>query len=277
MKPGILRTGTRLDGILSSVAERLDERRTGLAAAELRALLSDCPRAEPGRFVQALGGTELAIIAECKRRSPSVGEIAEEQDMLARARGYAAAGAAAVSVLTEEDHFGGNLADFARVAEAGLPRLRKDFIIDEYMLHESAVAGADAVLLLAICLDDVLLRDLRQQAQELNLAVLLEVHDERELERALPLAPDCLGVNARDLCSFEVDLATVERLLPQVGDGCLKVAESGIQGWDELERVWRAGADAALCGTALMRAPERLAAWTERLAALARETEGGKR
>ncbi|MDP6408807.1 MAG: indole-3-glycerol phosphate synthase TrpC [Planctomycetota bacterium] len=263
----MLHTRTRLDGILAAVEERLDHRRARAPLAELQARTAERPGGGRERFVAALGTRELAVIAECKRRSPSEGAIAEARNMSELAHTYATFGAAALSVLTEQDHFGGNLEDLVRTESAGLPRLRKDFVIDEYMVLESAAHGADAVLLLAICLDDHLLRDLREQARELGLAVLLEVHDEAELARALPLAPDCLGVNARDLRSFEVDLGTVERLLPLAGEACLKVAESGIHGWAELERVRRAGADAVLCGTALMRSPPRLAEWTARLEA----------
>ncbi|NRB03556.1 MAG: hypothetical protein HRU30_09850, partial [Rhodobacteraceae bacterium] len=150
-----------LDAILRSVGERLEERRTRVPLGDLHAQARDHEAGSTGRFVDAVGLPGLSIIAECKRRSPSMGELAPDGDMLARASGYADAGAAAVSVLTEQDHFGGSLADFDRVAQAGLPRLRKDFIIDEYMLLESAAHGAEAVLLIATCLDDNLLRDLR--------------------------------------------------------------------------------------------------------------------
>jgi len=167
-------------------------------------------------------------------------------------------------VLTEQDHFRGALADLAAVAGCGLPRLRKDFLLDEGMVLESVAAGADAVLLLAVCLPDPLLGELRACAAECGLAVLLEVHDERELERALAVAPDCVGVNARDLRSFAIDLGTVERLLPRVPETAVRVAESGIHGEEQLRRVRAAGADAALVGTALMRADDpggQLAAW----------------
>lgn len=222
------------------------------------------------RFLEALAAPGLAFLAECKRRSPSAGPLASarEADLLPRARAYAAGGARALSVLTEEDHFHGSLADLERVAPAGLPRLRKDFLLDEGMILESAAAGADAVLLLACCLADGALAELRVLAGELGLAVLLEVHDARELERALAVEPDCLGVNARDLRSFRVDLAVVEELLPRVPPGPLRVAESGIRGPAELVRVRRAGADAVLVGEALMRSPDPAATlrrWREAL------------
>jgi len=173
-------------------------------------------------------------------------------------------------VLTEMDHFAGSLDDLGAAGACGLPRLRKDFLLDEAMVLESALHGADAVLLLPVILDDRSLARLRETARALGLAGLVEVHDERELERALALAPEpeLVGVNARDLTTFEVDLATVERLLPRVPDGPIRVAESGIRGIEDLERVRDAGADAALVGEALVRAedPEStLRAWKERL------------
>lgn len=260
-------TGTRLDPILASVHARAARRRREKSVADLRRELrtDDARRA---RFTGALSGAGLAIVAECKRRSPSAGALSGEADLAARAAAYAAGGAAALSVLTEEEHFSGAPEDLAAVAGAGLPRLRKDFLLDEGMVLESASMGADAVLLLAVCLPDPLLGELRACAREAGLAVLLEVHDERELERAAAVDPDCIGVNARDLRTFHVDLATVERLLPLVPPGVARVAESGIRGAAELARVRRAGADAALVGEALMRAPApeaTLRAWREAL------------
>lgn len=260
-------TGTRLDPILRSVAERADERRKLQSVADLRAELQPDP-ARRARFCAALHSSGLSIIAECKRRSPSVGELSGEVDLESRAAAYAAGGARALSILTEQDHFRGAPADLTAVASAGLPRLRKDFVLDEGMVLESVAMGADAILLLAVCLPDPLLGELRQCAQEAGLAVLLEVHNRAELERALPCAPDALGVNARDLTTFEIDLATVEQLMPLIPPGPAKVAESGIQGANELLRVQRAGADAALIGEALMRAADpaaTLRTWSEAL------------
>ncbi|RMH01636.1 MAG: indole-3-glycerol-phosphate synthase [Planctomycetota bacterium] len=262
----------RLEPILEAVRARAAVRRRRTPAAALRADLSPDPERRR-RFTTALaraaGGPVPALIAECKRRSPSAGSLGHGP-LAARARAYRDGGAAALSVLTEEDAFGGSLADLAAVAPAGLPRLRKDFLLDEGMVLESVAAGADAVLLLACCLPDPLLGELRACAAECGLAVLLEVHDEAELERAVAVEPDCLGVNARDLRSFAVDLGTVERLLPRIPAGPLKVAESGIHGPTELRRVRAAGADAALVGTALMRTVDpaaELRAWRAALAA----------
>ena len=159
-------------------------------------------------------------------------------------------------MLTEQDHFGGHPADLRAVEHVGLPRLRKDFLLDEAMVLESVAMGADAVLLLAVCLPDPLLGELLEVARALGLGVLVEVHDESELERALACGPDCVGVNARDLKTFEVDLARVEQLLPKIPPGVLRVAESGLRSLPDLLRVASAGAHAALVGETLMRSPD---------------------
>ncbi|MFQ5749882.1 MAG: indole-3-glycerol-phosphate synthase [Planctomycetota bacterium] len=247
-------TGTHLEPILASVRERARERRRRRSTADLRAEVAPDPSRRQ-RFVSALREPGLAIIAECKRSSPSAGILALETDLAARAEAYARGGAAALSVLTEEDHFQGAPADLERVAAAGLPRLRKDFLLEEGMVLESMEMGADAVLLLAVCLPGGLLAELRALAGELGLAVLLEVHDEEELERAMAVGPDCLGVNARNLATFQVELGTVEALLPRIGGDCVRIAESGIRGPAQLRRVRACGADATLVGEALMRSP----------------------
>lgn len=247
--------GTRLAPILDSVQTRLDERRRRRSLMDLRRQTSPNP-AGRARFVHALRGDEVAVIAECKRRSPSAGMLLDDRDLGARAQAYADGGAAALSILTEEDHFKGGLVELVNVASAKLPRLRKDFILDEYMVMESVNAGADAILLLAVCLDDVLLGELRAQAFELGLAVLLEVHDEHELDRALEVEPDCLGVNARNLTTFEVDLAHTEAMLPRIDPRFVRVAESGLRTPADVARVVAAGADAVLIGEALMKADD---------------------
>ena len=246
---------SRLIPILRDVRRRAAERRAQRSLADLRASVPSVPERR-AQFVAALRRPGLAFITEIKRRSPSAGVLAVDVDPAERAQAYAVGGAAALSILTEADHFHGSPEDLALVAGSGLPRLRKDFIVDEGMLLESVEMGADAVLLLACCLDGSLLQELREVADKVGLAVLCEVHDAAELERALAIKPDCVGVNARDLTSFEVDLATVEALLPQVPAAFVKVAESGIRGLDELARVQRAGADAALVGESLMRTPD---------------------
>ncbi len=261
-------TGTRLDPILDSVRRRAAERRRTQPMERLRDLVrEDSWRRE--RFLGAFPKGELSIIAEMKRRSPSAGVLLPEAmepeksrptrtpppgpRYFALAQAYQKGGAAAISVLTEEDHFQGTLSDLRAVEFTRLPRLRKDFILDEAMLWESCLYGADAVLLLPVALETGELQHLRAVARELGLAVLVEVHDERELERALPLEPELLGVNARDLRTFHVDLATVERLLPAIPAGPIRVAESGIRDLADLARVRAAGANAVLVGEALVR------------------------
>lgn len=257
----------RLEPILRDVRVRLAERRRSVSLAQLRASVRREP-ARRERFLAALRGPGLALIAECKRRSPSAGTLSGEHDWDARCAAYAGAGADALSILTERDHFGGDLADLSRAAAFGLPRLRKDFVLDESMVLESALFGADAALLLAVALDDAQLADLLAVAREVGLAALVEVHGEDELERALAIGPEIVGVNARDLATFEVDLGAVERLLPRIPPTLIRVAESGIRGADDLARVRAAGADAALVGEALMRARDAralLASWKERV------------
>lgn len=261
--PRFTATGTRLDPILESVAARAEER----FAEGAPDAVPDPPRGT--RFLRALRANGLSVIAECKRRSPSAGDLAAAGAPVSiadRARGYAEGGAAALSILTERDHFHGHPDDLAAAESVGLPRLRKDFILSESMVVESVAMGADAILLLAVCLDDAQLTGFRAAARELGLAVLLEVHDETELERALCVDPDCIGVNARDLRTFEVDLGVSERLLPRIPVEYVRIAESGIREADDALRMRRAGADAVLVGEALMRANDpraKLEAWIE--------------
>ena len=256
---------SRLEPILRDVRARLAERRRDLPLPELRrSVRRDDQRRH--RFEAALRTGSLAIIAECKRASPSAGRLSAETDWSARAASYARGGAAALSVLTERDHFHGAPEHLAEARASGLPLLRKDFVLDESMVLESAAWGADAILLLPVALEGALLGELFGAAAELGLAVLVEVHDERELERALALAPRLVGVNARDLTTFAVDLATIERLLPRIPASITRIAESGLREERDLVRVREAGADAALVGEALMRASDPaavLARWRE--------------
>lgn len=249
------RTGTRLDPILSSVIERAAARRAVQSLADLRAEAVPDPSRHT-RFIDALRAPGMSVIAECKRRSPAKGMLNDEADLSVRAHAYAEGGAAALSILTEEDHFKGSLQELANVAQSGLPRLRKDFILDEGMVLESLAAGADAILLLAVCLPGDQLSELRDFARELGLAVLLEVHAPEELELALAAEPDCLGVNARDLTTFEIDLAHIEEMMPQVPADYIRVAESGIRTVEDVQRVAAVGADAVLVGETLMLAQD---------------------
>lgn len=212
------------------------------------------------RFRAALAtGEPPAVIAELKRRSPSRGEIRADFDPITCAKEYAEAGAAALSVLTDEHYFGGHLDYLQRVREVvGLPLLRKDFTVDLYQIDEARVAGADAVLLIASALAAEQLAEFRERAGGLSLDCLVEVHDEAELERALAAGADLIGVNNRNLATFEVDLSVTERLARQlpVDRDVLLVAESGISTRGDILRLSRAGAGAFLVGESLMRQPD---------------------
>lgn len=201
--------------------------------------------------------TEVALIAEIKRRSPSAGWIRPDVSVEDAAARYAEAGAAAVSVLTDIEYFGGALSDL-RVARSGVevPVLRKDFLIDPVQLWEARVAGADAVLLIARILDDAQLDELSALAGELGMDVLLEVHTADELERALRVDAAVIGINNRDLDTFITDLAVVIGLADRVPTDRVLVAESGIRTAADVDRLGEAGVDAILVGESLMRSPD---------------------
>jgi len=197
-------------------------------------------------------------VAEIKRRSPSKGELAPGLDPAATARAYASGGASCLSVLTDGPYFGGDLSDLqAARAAADLPVLRKDFTVDPLQLLEARGAGADAVLLIVAALpDDGLLRELHTAATELQLTVLVEAHDEGELDRALAIGPRVVGVNARDLGDFAEDLSVGERVAKRIPPDVVAVAESAIRSVDDARRMADAGYDAVLVGEALVRAAD---------------------
>jgi indole-3-glycerol phosphate synthase len=200
----------------------------------------------------------LSLIAEVKKASPSAGVIKPDFDPVAIARQYEAGGASALSVLTDAKFFQGRIEYLQLIREAvRLPLLRKDFIIDELQVYEAVAHGADAILLIVAILEDAKLRDLRALAEQLHLAALVEVHDERELARALQAGAAIIGINNRDLRNFSVNLETTESLAETVrGGACadrLLVAESGINTRADVERVQRAGVDTILVGESLMR------------------------
>jgi indole-3-glycerol phosphate synthase len=224
--------------------------------------------APPAGFAAALrAGSDVAVIAEMKRRSPSAGEIRGDAGVVGSsgatdvARGYEQGGAAAISVLTDRAWFGGELADLEAVhAAVSVPLLRKDFTIDALQVLEARAAGASAVLLIVRILDDAQLRGLAAVAGSLGMDVLVEVHDEAELERAVDAGAGVIGVNNRDLATFRTDLATTERLAPRVPAECLLVGESGVGSVGDVRRLAAAGVDAVLVGEALMRAADPVAA-----------------
>lgn len=212
-------------------------------------------RKEYRDFAGALSRDEsVALIAEIKKASPSAGVIALNFDPVEISLQYAAAGAAAMSVLTDEKFFQGKLDYLRQVRETvRTPLLRKDFIIDELQVYEAVAGGADAILLIAAILDDAQLKDYRALAEHLQVAVLVEAHDETEVNRALNAGAAIVGINNRDLKTFKVSLATTERLAKLIPESRIIVAESGIQTHADVARVAAAGVDAILVGESLMR------------------------
>jgi indole-3-glycerol phosphate synthase len=207
------------------------------------------------------------VIAEIKHKSPSKGVIRADFEPVSCAKAYAEAGAAALSVLTDERYFGGHLDYLERVRGAvSLPILRKDFVVDAYQIAEARARGADAVLLIAGAFEgrgcSERLRELREAAREHSLDALVEVHDEVELDAALASGADLIGINNRDLKTFRVDLGTTERLAARIGARALVVAESGIGGPEDISRLAARGASAFLVGESLMREPDLGAALT---------------
>ena len=263
-------SGPRLPDVLARI---LDHKREEVAAGVRAAPLADMRRraadAPPARgFGAALearvGAGRAAVVAELKRASPSRGVMREDFDPARIAPGYERAGAAALSVLTDREFFQGSPAHLraARAATA-LPVLRKDFLIDPWQLYESRAMGADCVLLIVAALDDRRLHALAEGAAALGLDVLVEVHDERELERALRLPARLIGINNRDLRTFTTTIETTKRLLAQVPADRLVVTESGIATREDVADLRAHGVHAFLVGEAFMRAPdpgERLAA-----------------
>ena len=221
-------------------------------ASEVRGAAGNAPAVKP--FLAALGPT-VGVIAEVKRRSPSQGAIRANLDPVEHARAYARGGAVAVSVLTDEAHFGGSIDDLRRVATAvSVPVLRKDFVIDEVQVYEARAAGASAVLLIARIVTAGQLQRLANVVRALEMVPLIEVHAATELDAALAAGPGVLGVNARDLDSFVIDLNGAERLIAQVPASVTVVGESGVEARADVERLAVAGADVVLVGTSVARA-----------------------
>lgn len=220
--------------------------------AEVRAAALD--GAAPRDFGGALGREGISLIAEVKKASPSKGVIRQDFDAAAIARTYAGAGARALSVLTDEAYFQGR-DTYLQIARqvSGLPVLRKDFIVDPYQIYESRLIGADAILLIAALMDGEQLDDFHGLGRELDMAVLVEVHDELEMARAVMAGAQIIGINNRDLRSFQTRLETTFALLPAVPDGAISVSESGIGCRQDVERLAAAGVDAMLVGESLMR------------------------
>jgi indole-3-glycerol phosphate synthase len=252
----------RLDEIVHATRDAVARRKRERPLADLERELA--ARSEGRPFREALSHPGTSLIAEHKRRSPSAGVIRDGASVTEIVQAYEAGGAAAISVLTEETHFGGSLDDLheARVATE-LPILRKDFCVDHYQLYEAKVAGADAVLLVvgSLRMDD--LERLYAEAQALDLDAIVEVHEEDELDCALELDVDVIGINNRNLEDFSVDIQTTVDLLAAVPTGKTVVSESGIRTRFEIEELERVGVDAVLIGETLMRAPDPEAAVRE--------------
>lgn len=248
---------------MSFLAEILRHKRREVAArkgaarlSELKARIADL---EPARGFEAAlarpAGEPLRLIAEVKKASPSKGLIRADFDPVRIAKTYAAAGARALSVLTDRQFFQGDLTFLNAVRDAvSLPILEKDFVLDEFQIYEARALGADAVLLIAAVLEAVQLREYAHVARETGLSALVEVHDEAELDRVIETAT-LIGINNRDLTTFDTDLATTERVLREVPDDRIVVSESGIVGRDDVERLAVLGVDAVLIGETFMRAP----------------------
>ena len=247
---------TILDKIVATKWDEIERAKTILPERELRARLADAP---PVRdfFSPLASGPPVRLIAEVKKASPSAGIIREDFDPVSIARIYEAHGASCVSVLTDEQYFQGRIGYLSEIrAAVSLPVLRKDFILDTYQVIEARVAGADAVLLIAECLDDCNLRKLFNEICELGMTPLVEIYEPSNLQRVFDAGATLIGVNNRDLHTFHVDLNHTIRMRDHVPDQCVLVGESGIKTHEDVERLETAGVDAILVGESLTREPD---------------------
>jgi indole-3-glycerol phosphate synthase len=258
MAQSTVRTQTILDELVEGKREELAARRAAESLASLRGRAEAA--AAPLPLAPALRGDQVRLIAEIKRASPVAGVFENEFDPVPRADAYAGGGAAAISVLTEERRFLGSLQHLARVRSSldrlgprRPPLVRKDFLFDSYHLYEARAAGADAVLLIVAVLEQSALEALMAQAKTLGLSVLVEVHEENELDRALRAQAEIIGINNRNLRNFVTSLDVTLSLRKQIPQGPIVVSESGIQSAADIERLSAAGVDAILVGEALMR------------------------
>lgn len=247
---------TVLDRIVESTREDVRRRAAQVPVAELERALA--ARGHDRPFQEAVSRPGISVIAEHKRRSPSAGLIREGATVTDVVQAYERGGATALSVLTEGPHFGGTLDDLREARAAShLPILRKDFMIDRYQVIESAVAGADAILLIVAALDPGELRALDAEARALDLDVVVEVHDAEELETALEVVDaDVIGINNRDLRDFSVDVERTYELLTDIPAGKAVISESGLRTREQLDELERVGVDAVLVGETLMRAED---------------------
>jgi indole-3-glycerol phosphate synthase len=255
---------TFLDRIVAHKREEVAARRERVPLAEVERVARDQVPALD--FAGALAAQGMRLIAEVKGASPSKGVLIEPFEPAAIAADYLAAGADAISVLTDEQFFKGSLEHLRAVKGLSLanatprPVIRKDFLLDRYQVAEARAAGADAILLIVAMLSDEELRDLQAAAREYGMAALVEVHNEAEAERAVAAGATLIGINNRDLHSFKVDLAVTERIAPQLPRSVTIVGESGIGTAEDVQRLAAAGIDAILVGESLVKAPDRGAA-----------------
>jgi indole-3-glycerol phosphate synthase len=247
---------TILDKIVATKRAEIERAKSSVSEKELRARLGDAPAVRD--FFAALAAEgPIKLIAEVKKASPSAGVIRADFDPVAIAKTYAAHGAACISVLSDEQYFQGRLEYLTQIrAAVGVPVLRKDFILDTFQLVEARVAGADAVLLIAECLDDCNLRKLFNETIELGMTPLVELYEPANLPRVLEAGATLIGVNNRNLHTFEVDLEHSIRMRREVPDDCVLVAESGIKTHADVERLEAAGVNAILVGESLTREPD---------------------
>lgn len=240
-----------LDSIIQGVKEDLEVRKNSVSLSELKSLVDEVPRALPA--AELLHKSSFSVISEVKRASPSKGHLSDIPDPASLALEYQKGGAQVISVLTEQRRFGGNLADLDAVRrKVSIPILRKDFMVDEYQVWEARAHGADVILLIVAGLADNQMAELNELAANLGMSVLVEIHDELELDKALAINPKLLGVNARNLKTLDVSLDVCHSLIPKIPDHILAIAESGISSTDQVEALVLSGARAVLVGEALV-------------------------
>ena len=263
MNSAFVATDTFLDKILARKVEELEYRRSSTSTEDMRRRAETMPY-PPRNVLKALRSDNVALIAEVKCASPSKGLLTNDFAPVMIAATYSQNGASAISVLTDEDFFRGSLEYLRAIRSAvDLPLLRKDFIIDAYQVYEGRAAGADAILLIVAALSDIQLLDLYALTQAQGMTALVEVHNEWEMERALRLGAKLIGINNRDLKTFDVDLGTTARLARMVDDDVLLVAESGIFSAADVREMGRLGAQAILVGESLMKSSDMVASLRE--------------
>ena len=249
-----------LHEIAERTKERINEKKKSAPLAKIKVEAEQLVTSQDFRFEKALRADDITFICEIKKASPSKGIIAEDFPYLQIAKEYEAAGAAAISVLTEPFYFKGNDQYLKEIAKTvSIPLLRKDFTVDEYMIYEAKLIGADAVLLICSILDNETLAEYIRIAHDIGLSVVVETHDENEVEAALKAGARIIGVNNRDLKTFEVDIKLSERLKPLVPEDKIFISESGIKTPEDIMRLREIKADAVLIGETLMRSEDKVA------------------